>query len=67
MLRNSSMRSATPKGDWTMEDYRHLVKAIREKVGDGKVLLALSGGVDSSVCGGSARGGSRRPADLRIR
>ena len=24
--------------------------AIREKVGDGKVLLALSGGVDSSVC-----------------
>lgn len=26
------------------------VKAIREQVGDGKVLLALSGGVDSSVC-----------------
>ena len=25
------------------------IKAIREKVGDGKVLLALSGGVDSSV------------------
>lgn len=26
------------------------VKEIREQVGDGKVLLALSGGVDSSVC-----------------
>lgn len=26
------------------------VKAIKEQVGDGKVLLALSGGVDSSVC-----------------
>lgn len=25
------------------------IKAVREKVGDGKVLLALSGGVDSSV------------------
>ena len=28
------------------------INAIREKVGDGKVLLALSGGVDSSVCAG---------------
>ena len=27
-------------------------RAIREKVGDGKVLLALSGGVDSSVAAG---------------
>ena len=26
------------------------VKALREKIGDGKVLCALSGGVDSSVC-----------------
>ena len=26
------------------------IKLIREQVGDGKVLLALSGGVDSSVC-----------------
>ena len=28
------------------------IKDIREKVGDGKVLLALSGGVDSSVAAG---------------
>ena len=26
------------------------IRAIKEQVGDGKVLLALSGGVDSSVC-----------------
>ncbi|MBQ6915080.1 MAG: hypothetical protein IJQ65_05115, partial [Kiritimatiellae bacterium] len=26
------------------------IKAIREQVGDKKVLLAMSGGVDSSVC-----------------
>jgi GMP synthase (glutamine-hydrolysing) len=38
------------KGDWTMENYAETaIKDIREKVGDGKVLLALSGGVDSSV------------------
>ena len=37
-------------GDWTMGSYAETAIAqIREKVGDGKVLLALSGGVDSSV------------------
>ena len=37
-------------GDWTMENYAEKsIKEIREKVGSGKVLLALSGGVDSSV------------------
>lgn len=34
-----------------MENYAQTsINRIREKVGDGKVLLALSGGVDSSVC-----------------
>ncbi|NLT97163.1 MAG: glutamine-hydrolyzing GMP synthase, partial [Christensenellaceae bacterium] len=38
------------KGGWTMENYIDTaVSAIRERVGDGRVLLALSGGVDSSV------------------
>lgn len=38
------------KGDWTMHSYAETaIKNIREKVGSGKVLLALSGGVDSSV------------------
>ena len=37
-------------GDWLMEDYvTSATKEIREKVGNQKVLLALSGGVDSSV------------------
>lgn len=37
-------------GDWTMKNYAaSAVKQVREKVGDGKVLLGLSGGVDSSV------------------
>ncbi|MCD8327791.1 MAG: glutamine-hydrolyzing GMP synthase [Ruminococcus sp.] len=37
-------------GDWNMENYAEkAIKDIRQKVGDGKVLLALSGGVDSSV------------------
>lgn len=37
-------------GDWTMSNYaKTAVNDIRSKVGDGKVLLALSGGVDSSV------------------
>ena len=38
-------------GDWTMGNYaKTAIAQIREKVGDGRVLLALSGGVDSSVC-----------------
>ena len=37
-------------GDWHMDSFvEESIKAIREKVGDGKVLCALSGGVDSSV------------------
>jgi len=37
-------------GDWTMESFIELqVAAIRAKVGNGRVLCALSGGVDSSV------------------
>lgn len=37
-------------GDWTMSNYaKTAVEDIRRKVGNGKVLLALSGGVDSSV------------------
>ena len=37
-------------GDWKMDSFvKSSIEAIREKVGDGKVLCALSGGVDSSV------------------
>ena len=38
------------KGDWKMDSFvETTIQAIREKVGTGKVLCALSGGVDSSV------------------
>jgi GMP synthase (glutamine-hydrolysing) len=37
-------------GTWHMDSFvEHTIREVREKVGDGKVLLALSGGVDSSV------------------
>ena len=37
-------------GDWTMADYKaQAIESIRARVGKGKALLALSGGVDSSV------------------
>ena len=38
-------------GDYNMEDYLETqLRAVREQVGNKKVLLGLSGGVDSSVC-----------------
>ena len=50
MLKNFLYEICHAKGDWTMGDYKETaIRQIREKVGDGKVLLALSGGVDSSV------------------
>lgn len=40
-------------GTWRMDSFvENSIKAIREKVGNGRVLLALSGGVDSSVAAG---------------
>ena len=50
ILRNFLYEICGAGGDWTMRDYaRNTVEALREKIGGGKVLLALSGGVDSSV------------------
>ena len=51
MIRNFLYEICGAVGDWTMEDYKNIaIRQIREQVGSGKVLLALSGGVDSSVC-----------------
>lgn len=37
-------------GDWTMSDFtERSIRALKEQIGDGKVILALSGGVDSAV------------------
>ena len=50
MIRNFLYEACGAVGDWTMGDYcKTAIAQTREKVGDGKVLLALSGGVDSSV------------------
>ncbi|MFC7290679.1 glutamine-hydrolyzing GMP synthase [Hirschia litorea] len=50
MLKNFVHDIAGMTGDWTMAAFREeAVKAIREQVGDGKVICGLSGGVDSSV------------------
>ena len=49
-LYENFVRLAGFKGDWTMGAYREeAIARIREQVGDGKVICALSGGVDSSV------------------
>jgi len=50
ILRNFLFPVCGAAGDWTMSDYRErTVAEFRRKVGPGRVLLALSGGVDSSV------------------
>lgn len=50
MIRNFLYEICGAAGDWTMGDYcKTAIAEIRKQVGAGKVLLALSGGVDSSV------------------
>ncbi len=50
ILKNFLYRVAGCAGDWQMEAYAETaVKELWEKIGGKKVLLALSGGVDSSV------------------
>ena len=50
MLSNFVYKVCGCAGDWKMDSFvKNSIEAIREKVGDGKVLCALSGGVDSSV------------------
>ena len=50
MIRNFLFEVCGCTGDWTMTNYiEDQIQKIRAQVGDGKVLCALSGGVDSSV------------------
>ena len=50
MLSNFVKEICGCSGDWKMDAFvENSIKAIREKVGNGKALCALSGGVDSSV------------------
>ncbi len=50
LISNFVHRIVGLKGDWTMAAFREqAVAEIREKVGGGRVICGLSGGVDSSV------------------
>ena len=50
ILRNFVFKVCKAKADWTMKDFiQRQIEEIQTKVGDDKVLLGLSGGVDSSV------------------
>ena len=50
LLKNFTHKIAGCKGDWSMDSFRNqAIEAIRKKVGKGKVLCGVSGGVDSSV------------------
>ena len=52
ILRNFALNICEAKGDWTMDNFIDMqIQKIRETVGDKRVLLGLSGGVDSSVVG----------------
>lgn len=51
MIRNFLYNVCGATGDYSMTDYiKKQIAAVREQVGDRKVVLGLSGGVDSSVC-----------------
>jgi GMP synthase (glutamine-hydrolysing) len=50
MLENFLYRVCNARGDWTMKNFvEEQVASIKEKIGDKKVLCAMSGGVDSAV------------------
>ena len=50
IIRNFLYNICKCSGDWVMSSFvEESIKSLREKIGDKKVLLALSGGVDSSV------------------
>lgn len=50
MLANFVYKVCGCKGDWKMDSFvENTILELREKIGSGKVLCALSGGVDSSV------------------
>ena len=50
MLKNFVYDVCGCKGTWKMDDFaKTTIEELRKKIGNGKVLCALSGGVDSSV------------------
>ena len=52
MLANFALAICGCKGDWTPDSFiETTVEALRARIGDEKVILGLSGGVDSTVAG----------------
>lgn len=50
LLHNFLYEVCGAAGDWTMSNFvANQIKALKEKIGDRKVLCAMSGGVDSAV------------------
>ncbi len=50
LLKNYLYRVCNASGDWTMKNFvEEQVKRLKEKIGNKKVLCAMSGGVDSAV------------------
>ena len=46
-LKDFALNVCKCSGDWTVKDFvNNTIEDIKQKAGDGKVLLALSGGVD---------------------
>lgn len=53
MLYNFLYEVCGCKGDWVMDNFiENTVAKLRKQIGDKKVILGLSGGVDSSVAAG---------------
>jgi len=53
ILRNFLFNICGCRGDWTIGDFiKETIADVRRTVGDAEVVLAISGGVDSSVCAG---------------
>lgn len=51
LMKNFLYNICGAKGDWTMKNFvEKNLQSLKEKLGDKKVLCALSGGVDSAVC-----------------
>lgn len=50
MIENFLFKICCARPEWTMDDFcKRAVESLRDTIGEGRVLLALSGGVDSSV------------------
>ena len=68
ILENFLYRVCGCQGSWTPLNFvKESVETIKRQVGDGKVICALSGGVDSAVTATSSPPRCGKPADLHIR